>query len=106
MRRADRIGEHTGKLCRQIHSHDGQVGVRRILGVLSLARKYGPVQVDQACSVAFEIGGTSYRFVRRYLERQPSLPLTVRQVDPIIRELTHYRDVIERIAAQRQEDRS
>ncbi len=37
-----------------------------------------------------------YRFVRRYLERQPAAPLTLRQVDPLIRDLTHYRDVIAR----------
>jgi hypothetical protein len=33
-----------------------------------------------------------YRFVRRYLERGPQL--TLRQVDPLIRELTEYRDFI------------
>ena len=33
-----------------------------------------------------------YRFVRRYLERQPQL--TLRQVDPLIRELIQYRDLI------------
>ncbi len=32
------------------------------------------------------------RFVRRYLERAPQL--TVRHVDPLIRELVHYRDLI------------
>lgn len=35
------------------------------------------------------------RFVRRYLERNSQLPLSLRQVDPLIRELTHYRDLIE-----------
>jgi hypothetical protein len=34
--------------------------------------------------------------VRRYLERHAPAPLTLRQVDPLIRELTHYRDVIAR----------
>ena len=102
--RAQRAGKNIDRLAQEIHHKEGENGVRRILGLLSLARKYGPVQVDQTCSVALEIGVTSYRFVRRYLERQPSLPLAVRQVDPLIRELTHYRDVIERIAAQPQED--
>ena len=32
------------------------------------------------------------RFVRRYLERRP--PVTLRQVDPLIRELIQYRDLI------------
>ena len=37
----------------------------------------------------------SYRFVRRYLERSPQAPLTLRQVDPLIRELIQYRDLIQ-----------
>ncbi len=40
----------------------------------------------------YEIGVPEYRFVRRYLERRPQL--TLRQVDPLIRELTEYRDFI------------
>ncbi len=50
--------------------------------------------VDDACAAALEIGVHEYRFVRRYLERQPLLPLTLHQVDPIIRELVQYRDLI------------
>ena len=38
----------------------------------------------------------NYRFVKRYVERQPELSLTLKQVDPLIRELTHYRDLIDR----------
>ena len=38
----------------------------------------------------------TYRFVRRYLERRPPAPLTLRQVDPLIRQLTLYRDLIDR----------
>ena len=34
-----------------------------------------------------------YQFVRRWLERRPQL--TLRQVDPIIRQLTLYRDFID-----------
>jgi len=40
------------------------------------------------------VNACEYRFVRRYLERQPAAPLTLRQVDPIIRQLTLYRDLI------------
>jgi hypothetical protein len=45
--------------------------------------------------VALETGATEYHFVRRYLERGPQLPLNLRQVDPLIRQLTLYRDLIE-----------
>jgi len=70
------------------------VGVRRIQGVLSLAKRFGAAVVDDACAAALEIGVHEYRFVRRYLERRPQLPLTLHQVDPIIRELVQYRDLI------------
>jgi len=70
--------------------------VRRLLGVLSLVKKYGAAAVDDACAAALELQVAHYRFVRRYLERHPAVPLTLRQVDPLIRDLTHYRDVIAR----------
>jgi hypothetical protein len=70
--------------------------VRRIQGVLALAKKHGPAMVEDACAVALEIGACNYyHFVRRYLERGPQLPLSLRQVDPLIRELTEYRDFIQ-----------
>ena len=46
--------------------------------------------------LALEAGAVNhYRFVSRYLERGPQLPLSLRQVDPLIRELTEYRDFIQ-----------
>jgi hypothetical protein len=62
---------------------------------LSLAKKYGAATVDDACAAALEMGVCDYRFVRRYLERNPQLPLSLRQIDPLIRQLTLYRDFIE-----------
>jgi hypothetical protein len=41
------------------------------------------------------MGVPEYRFVRRYLERKPPLPLSLRQVDPLVRQLTLYRDLIQ-----------
>ena len=93
--RADQAGEQIGALCRGMHREQGEEAVRRILGMLSLAKKYGAASVDEACGVALEIGSSEYRFVRRYLERHPQMPLSLRQVDPLIRELTQYRDFIE-----------
>ncbi len=92
--RAGRAGSHIGALCDAIHRQQGEVGVRRILGVLSLAKKYGTAAVDEACAAALDIGVQEYRFVRRYLERCPQAPLSLQQVDPLIRELVQYRDFI------------
>jgi transposase len=91
---AARAGAPIGILCEAIYRRDGEVGVRRILGVLALVKKYGAPVVAEACATALELGVADYRFVRRYLERPAPAPLTLRQVDPLIRELTHYRDVI------------
>ena len=93
---AARAGTHVGTLCETLHRRDGPTGVRRLLGVLSLVKKYGAAAVDDACAAALELQVADYRFVRRYLERHPAMPLTLRQVDPLIRDLTHYRDVIAR----------
>jgi transposase len=95
LRRAHFAGDHVGTLCEQIHKTEGEHGVRRILGVLSLAKKHGPAAVDDAAQAALEMGAPSYRFVRRYLERRPPVPLSLRQVDPLIRQLTLYRDLID-----------
>src|SRR5438552_5020303 len=92
--RAGRAGRHIGVLCDAIHRSPGAVGLRRILGVLSLAKKYGTAAVDVACAAALDMGVQEYRFVRRYLERCPQAPLSLQQVDPLIRELVQYRDFI------------
>ena len=92
LRRAGRAGKQIGVLCDSLFHRQGEPGIRRILGVLSLAKKYGTAAVEDACAAALEMGAPEYRFVRRYLERRPQL--TLRQVDPLIRELTEYRDFI------------
>lgn len=97
--RARRAGPSIGALCDTIHRTDGALAVRRILGVLSLARRHGPALVEDAAHAALELGVPSYRFLRRYLERVPAPALTLKQVDPLIRQLTVYRDLIDRRAA-------
>ena len=49
-------------------------GVRRILGVLALAKKYGAAAADDAAKAALELQVPTYRFLRRYLERHPARP--------------------------------
>jgi transposase len=92
MWRAQRTGSHIGTLCNHIYGELGEVGIRRILGILSLTKKYGTAAVEDACAAALEMGVREYRFVRRYLERTPQPNL--KQIDPLIRELVQYRDLI------------
>ena len=94
--RATKAGQQIGLACRTMYQEGGQEAVRRIQGMLSLAKKHGPAVVNETCGLALEAGAVNhYRFVCRYLERGPQLPLSLRQVDPLIRELTEYRDFIQ-----------
>jgi hypothetical protein len=75
------------------------VAARRILGILALARKHGPALTEEAAHFALDAGLPSYRFLRRYLERVKVPALALTHIDPLIRQLTHYRDLIDRQAA-------
>jgi hypothetical protein len=94
--RAESAGRHTGALCRAIYRREEQPGIRRIQGVLALARTYGAASVDEVCAQALALNLPTYRFVRQALEHRPALPLSLKQIDPLIRELSHYRDLIDR----------
>src|ERR687898_896875 len=83
IRKPDSCCANICQLCRTMHSRRSETAVRRILGVLSLARKYGAAAVEEACSAAVELDVYEYRFVRRYLERTPAAPVSLRQVDPL-----------------------
>ena len=95
LRRAEHAGAQIGKLCQAIYHRQGETGIRRILGVLSLMKKYGAAAVEDACAAALDIGVQEYRFVRRYLERRPHPQMFLRQIDPLIRQLTEYREFID-----------
>ena len=77
-----------------LYQRQGETSIRRILGVLSLLKKYGAAAVEDACATALDIGIHEYRFVRRYLERRPHPQMFLRQIDPLICQLTEYRDFI------------
>jgi transposase len=93
--RCARIGAHAAALAEAMYERDGATAIRRIQGLFSLARKHGAALTDDGCAAALEIGlpANPYRFVRCWLERRP--PLTLRQVDPLIRQLSLYRDLID-----------
>jgi hypothetical protein len=93
--RAATAGVAIGAVCQQIHAQGTAHSVRQILGVLALAKKHGVAVVEDAAKAALEIGVPTYRFLRKYVERRPPLPLTLRQVDPLIRQLSLYRALID-----------
>jgi transposase len=93
--RAHKAGASIGALCDDIHQREAELGARHIQGVLSLAKKYGCAAADEICALALELRVPEYRFVKRCLERGPQVPLNLRQVDPLIRELVQYLDLIQ-----------
>jgi hypothetical protein len=91
-----RAGQHVATLAEQMHRvHGDEDVIRKLQGVRSLIKKYGAATVDEASAAVLELGLHDYRSLRRYLERRPAAPLSLAQVDPLIRQLTHYRDLIE-----------
>jgi transposase len=93
--RAMTAGPSIGVLCRHLHAHGGAHGIRQVLGVLALAKKHGSAVVEDAAKTALDVGVLTYRFVRKYVERRPPVPLTLRQIDPLIRQLALYRDLVD-----------
>jgi len=102
--RAAQAGPHIGELAQGMYRNQAEAAVRRIQGLLSFIRKYGAARVDDACAAALELEAYDYRFVRRWLERASDPPVSLRQVDPLIRQLTLYRDLIEQRTQQNQQE--
>jgi len=101
--RCAKIGAHIGMVAEQMYQRDGQTSIRRIFGLTALARKHGAALANDACAAALDSGlpANPYRFVCHWLERKT--PLTLRQLDPIIRQLTLYRDLIDQKTQENQE---
>ena len=65
------IGESTGRFVTAMlerHRHP-EHGYRGCLGLLSLAKRYGPARLEAACAKAIEIDAVYYRHVRDILAR-------------------------------------
>jgi transposase len=61
-------------------------GFRSCLGILSLARSYGPVRLEAACHRGIVIGAVSYRSIASILKTgldKAFLPETADDADPI-----------------------
>jgi hypothetical protein len=102
--RATQAGPHIGQFAKALFELQAEAAIRRIQGLLSFIKKYGAARVEDACAAALEMQAFDYRFVRRYLERTSEPPLTLRQVDPLIRQLSLYRDLIEERTQQHNQE--
>ncbi len=66
---AGEIGASTGQFVTQLlqRFRHPEHGYRSCLGLLSLAKRYGPQRVEAACALALELGAVQYRHVRDIL---------------------------------------
>ena len=72
--RAHKAGANIGAVCDAIHHRQAEAGVRRIMGMLSLAKKYGSAACDQACAAALELGVSEYQIRAPLSGAQPASP--------------------------------
>lgn len=96
--RAHGIGVAAGTIADAIYAQHGQLGVRRVLGLCALAKRHGATAVEHAAQIALDAGALTYRAVKTYLERNPAPSIALRQIDPLIRDLTQYRDLVCRLS--------
>ncbi|HUS29612.1 MAG TPA: IS21 family transposase [Kofleriaceae bacterium] len=98
--RAHGIGPATGAIADAEYATNRVHGIRRTLGLCSLAKKHGATAVERAANVALDAGALTYRAVKACLVHHQAAPLALRQVDPLIRGLTEYRDLVCRITGE------
>lgn len=93
---AAHIGPSVANVCRNIASAEQEaVAERYVRGVINLAKKHGAQDLEHACGFALEHHLATYRFIRRYLEHRPTTGTALRQIDPLIRELSNYKALLE-----------
>lgn len=98
VKRGRQLGQNIGTLCATIAAIDSEeFAVRRIHAVLRHAQQQGVDHVEVACTVAIEAGAPTYRCVRAWLDHHK--PVGLAQVDPLIRQLIAYRDVVARLSS-------
>src|SRR5438105_346044 len=83
-----------GAIADAVYADNRILGVRRVLGLCGLAKKHGVIAVERAAKVALDAGALTYRAVKACLVHHQATPLALRQVDPLIRGLTEYRDLV------------
>ena len=103
--RATSAGPHIGALCTQIQQHDGVPGIRRIHGVLALAKKHGAAGRRGRRQSGARSRRADLSLPPEVRRTPPAGAADLRQVDPLIRQLTLYRDLIDRKTGDPHESR-
>jgi len=98
LKRAEKIGPWTGKLCRNWFTEEGRTGQRRMYGVVNLVRHYEACYVERAAETAVSAELRSYKTFKRLVENMveeskevsPGKDKELLQEHPLIRTGTDY----------------
>ena len=104
VQRARVAGKHVGVLCERIEQRRHQYAAREILGVLSLVKRHGIAWIEACCRTALERDVDGYRVVARLAKRPHDPMALLQQADGLIRDLSHYRDVVRRLTDSQDQD--
>lgn len=94
--RAWRVGPHCGEWAAAMLKDRGLQGLRVLVGLLSLAKRYPYKRIERACETAGAHGAFRLRIIRELIKRQddPQSEFEFTQQHPIIRELSDYGELI------------
>jgi transposase len=102
-----RIGPSLGEFSKRLHEAEGDLAVRRILGLRSMCKEHTPQRVEAACMLALEHGIVRYAFVKSYLNKTRGAPepqLSLLQEHPLIRKLSHYRELFSQLINEQENE--
>ncbi|HEY7820791.1 MAG TPA: IS21 family transposase [Vicinamibacteria bacterium] len=92
LQKARRIGLETGHWAQALHEARGIQGLRAMVGLLSLAKRYEAEKIEEACRVARAHGAFRLRVIRELLKRRLPEQRSIAFVSehPIIRDIAWY----------------
>ena len=96
LRRASLIGPSASKWAQAMLEARGVAGMRVLMGLLSLARRYGTREIDSACECAFSYGAFRLKAVRALLiRRAKQTTLEFTQEHAVIRGMAEYGKLVQ-----------
>ena len=93
LKRACGLGSHCARWAESVAQNRGIEGMRSLMGLVSLAQRANPAQLNQACQRALAQGSWRLRDVRVFVQDQrPAIqqPLPFQEHHPLIRNLSEY----------------
>jgi hypothetical protein len=96
LRRADLLGPNAERWGRAMLQARGIQGVRVLVGLLSLTRRYRPEQIDRACQIALTHEAFRLRVIRELIRRGGAAQEEFEYLasHEIIRDLTDYGELV------------